>query len=132
MSLKFGSPRGTQPFKPLCNKAYDSISGKFSAVVLTQNGQVPAALIAEITALKQQDIPVQVVALAIDGQAVSEADVTLTINSEIAKERFFADAGAVYLVRPGHHINGRWVNYRKNAITETLHQFTHAAEGVAA
>ena len=21
MSLKFGSPRGTQPFKPLCNKA---------------------------------------------------------------------------------------------------------------
>ena len=111
---------------------YDSISGKFSAVVLTQNGQVPAALIAEMSALKQQDIPVQVVALAIDGQAVSEADVTLTINSEIAKERFFADAGAVYLVRPGHHINGRWVNYRKNAITETLHQFTHAAEGVAA
>jgi hypothetical protein len=24
LSLKFGSPRGTQPFKPLCNKAHDA------------------------------------------------------------------------------------------------------------
>lgn len=110
---------------------YDSISGKFSAVVLTKNGQVSAGLIAEITALKQQGIPAQVIALAIDGQTVSDADVTLTINPEIAEERFFADVGAIYLVRPGHHINGRWVSYRENAITETLHQFTQAAEGVA-
>lgn len=111
---------------------YDSISGKFSAVVLTKNGQVPAGLIAEITALKQQGIPVQVTALAIDGEAVSDADVTLTINPEIAEERFFADAAAIYLVRPDHHINGRWVSYRENAITETLYQFTQAVEGVAA
>lgn len=111
---------------------YDSISDKFSAVVLTKNGQVPAGLIAEITALKQQGIPVQVTALAIDGEAVSDADVTLTINPEIAEERFFANAAAIYLVRPDQHINGRWVSYRENAITETLHQFTQAVEGVAA
>ncbi len=111
---------------------YDSISGKFSAVVITQNGQVPATLIAEISALKQQGIPAQVVALAIDGQAVSEADITLEINPKIAKERFFADVGAIYLVRPDHHINGRWVIYRENVMTETLHQFTQETKGVAA
>lgn len=111
---------------------YDSLSGKFSAVILTRNGQVPAGLIAEITTLKQQGVPAQLIALAIDGQAVIEADATFTINPEIAEERFFADTGAIYLVRPGHHINGRWVNYCENALIETLHQFTQEAEGIAA
>ena len=111
---------------------YDSISGKFSVIVLTENGQLPAGLVSETLALKEKGIPAQIVALAIDGQAVAEADVSLTINPELATERFFAGAGAVYLVRPGHHINGRWINYRENALTQTFQQFTDVTEGAVA
>lgn len=111
---------------------YDSISGKFSVIALTENGQLPAGLAAETAALKEKGIPAQIVALAIDGQAAAEADVSLTISPELAAERFFAEAGAVYLVRPGHHINGRWISYRENALTQTFQQFTEVAEGAAA
>ena len=35
MSLKFGSPRGTQPFKPLCNKA--NRHSKFKKIIFSEN-----------------------------------------------------------------------------------------------
>lgn len=111
---------------------YDSISGKFTVIALTENGQVAEGLVAEVAALKKRGVPAQLLALNIDAASVAEADVNLTISAQIAAERFFAAAGAVYLVRPGHHINGRWINYRDNAITETLNQFIMAPAGAAA
>lgn len=111
---------------------YDHIFGKFSVIALTENGQLPAALIAEVAALKQRDITVHIVALAIDGENVIGADVTLIIDADIAANRFFAGAGAIYLVRPGQHINGRWLSYRENAITQTFNQFIPVAQGAVA
>ena len=111
---------------------YDAISGKFTVLALTEQGQLPASLHAEIAALKTQGIPVQLVALALDGVTADGADRTAAIAPDVAAERFFAQAGAMYLVRPGHHINGRWINYRENAITQTFQQFLQAAEGAAA
>ncbi len=111
---------------------YDVISGKFSILVLTEKGQITAGLLTEVTQLKTQGIPVQLVALAIDGEEASCADLTFKINHEIAQQRFYADAGAIYLVRPGHHINGRWLGYHENALLNTFNQFTHASKGVAA
>ena len=111
---------------------YDALSGKFSVVALTQNGQVAETLVAEVAALQARGVPAQLVALAIDGVEVAQAAHSFTISAQIAAERFFAGAGAVYLVRPGHHINGRWLNYRDNAITETLNQFIMAPAGAAA
>lgn len=111
---------------------YDVISGKFSVLALTEKGQVSAALVAEVADLKAKGIPVQLVALAIDGQTAEAADRTLAINADLAENRFLAAAGAVYLVRPGHHINGRWINYRENALTQTFEQFANVENGVAA
>lgn len=111
---------------------YDVISGKFSVLALTEKGQVSNALVAEVADLKAKGIPVQLVALAIDGQTVEAADRTLAINADLVENRFLAAAGAVYLVRPGHHINARWINYRENALTQTFQQFIQAAEGAAA
>ena len=45
MSLKFGSPRGTQPFKPLCNKA--DIILKFSSPKIKQNSILYNSLVTE-------------------------------------------------------------------------------------
>ncbi|PVZ83469.1 monooxygenase [Serratia sp. S1B] len=111
---------------------YDSLTVKFSVVVLTENGQLPVGLRDEVTELKATGIPLRIVALAIDGQAVTDAEVSLSIIAEIAETRFFAGVGAIYLVRPDHHINGRWLNYRKNVLTQTFNQFIQLAEGVAA
>ena len=110
---------------------YDVISGQFTVLALTEQGQIDTRLLAEVDQLKAQGVPVQVVALAIDGQDVAGVARTLNIDLDIARERFYANAGAVYLVRPGHHINGRWLNYRENALTQTFHQFLSTAEGVA-
>ncbi|OTG90901.1 monooxygenase [Acinetobacter sp. ANC 3813] len=109
---------------------YDAISGKFTVLAITEQGQLPATLSAEITALKVQGIPIQIIALAVDGQKSTEAEHTFSITPEIAAEQFFAQAGAVYLVRPEHHINGRWMNYVEQSITQTLNQFLHSAQGV--
>lgn len=111
---------------------YDAISGKFSVIVFTEKGQLPTALSQEVLALKQQGIPVQIVALALDQHMVAEADVCLNIHPDIATERFFASVGTVYLVRPGHHINGRWLSYRENVLTQTFKQFTDVVEGAVA
>ena len=111
---------------------YDSISGKFSIITFTEKGQVAAGLVAEVAQLKEQGVPAQLVALAMDGQAVAGADLTLNIDAELVQQRFFADIGAVYVVRPGHHINGRWLNYRENAILSTFNQFINASEGAVA
>ena len=111
---------------------YDSITGKFSVIALTENGQVAEGLVAEVAALKKRGVPAQLVALNIDAATVAQADVNLSISAQIAEERFFAAAGAVYLVRPGHHINGRWISYGDNALTETLNQFIMAPAGAAA
>ena len=111
---------------------YNAISGKFTVLALTEHGQLPAQLQPEIQALKAQGVPVQIIALAQDGVTVNGADKTFMIEENIAAERLFAQTGAIYLVRPGHHINGRWMTYRENAITQTFQQFLQAAEGAAA
>lgn len=111
---------------------YNAISGKFTVLALTEHGQLPAQLQPEIQALKAQGVPVQIIALAQDGVTVNGADKTFMIEANIVAERLYAQTGAIYLVRPGHHINGRWMTYRENAITQTFQQFLQAAEGAAA
>lgn len=104
---------------------YDAILGKFSVIILTKNGQLPVGLLEEITGIKAQGIPVQIVALALDGCVVADADVSLNLTPEVAAEYLFAQTGAIYLVCPSQHINGRWLQYRKNALTETFQQMTN-------
>ena len=111
---------------------YDAISGTFSIVVLTEQGQLPAGLKTELEELKAQHIPLKLVALALDGQTVTEADMSLAIAPETAATRFCAQVGAIYLVRPGQHINGRWLSYKAQAIRQTFSQFSRVAQGVAA
>lgn len=111
---------------------YDVISAKFSVIILSENGQLPVGLLDELSALKKQGIPLQVIALALDGQTVVDADVSFNLTPEVAAEYLFAQTGAIYLVCPSQHINGRWLHYRKNALTQTFQQITNIAkEGTA-
>ncbi len=111
---------------------YDVMAGKFNVVVLTEQGQITQGLIDEVAALKAQAIPLQVIALNLDGVVAEKADVNLCINQEVAKERFAAKAGVIYLVRPDQHINGRWLTHRDQAIGQVFQQFCMSPTGVAA
>lgn len=111
---------------------YDVMAGKFNVVVLTEQGQITQGLIDEVAALKAQAIPLQLIALNIDGVVAEKADVNLCINQEVAKERFAAKAGVIYLVRPDQHINGRWLAHRDQAIGQVFQQFCMSPTGVAA
>lgn len=111
---------------------YDSISGKFSVIIFTANGYIPEVLSAEVNALKARGIIIQIIALAVDGVNATHADKTLTITHEMLDDHFYAHIGSIYLVRPGHHINGRWLKYRETALTQTFNQFIPVTQGVAA
>ncbi|EXF57612.1 FAD binding domain protein [Acinetobacter sp. 1294596] len=111
---------------------YDRIDGKFNVLVFTEQGELPAGLYTEIKALQACAIPVQIIALALDGQTVHNAEMTLKITAELAAEHFFAQSGSIYLIRPDHHIHGRWLHYRNSAITQTFEQFCQLTKGVAA
>lgn len=109
---------------------YDYINGKFSVVFINYNDEIPNQLITEINLLKERKIPIQLIVLNVDSKATTQAGINLSISPESAKERMCADGNIIYLVRPDHHINARWLNYRKNSLTAVFDQFTHISEGV--
>lgn len=108
---------------------YDVITGQFTVLILAEKGQLSAALSEEIAQLKQQ-LPVQLIALTLDGQEASAADQSVAINAQLAAERFCGDVGSIYLVRPDHHINGRWLSYQPGQISAVFEQFSTSKEGV--
>ena len=82
--------------------------------------------------LKSRHIPIKIVAFALNGQNVVGADQTFNITQLEAEQRYFAENGTIYLIRPDHHINGRWIQYSENAILATFEQFISSAQGVVA
>ncbi|ENV33356.1 FAD-dependent monooxygenase [Acinetobacter gerneri] len=111
---------------------YDVIAGKFSIVTFTEQTQIDEKLCHEVSLLKSRHIPIQIVAFALNGQNVVGADQTFQITQLEAEQRYFAENGTIYLIRPDHHINGRWIQYSENAILATFEQFISSAQGVVA
>ncbi|MBU3846411.1 MAG: FAD-dependent monooxygenase, partial [Candidatus Acinetobacter avistercoris] len=109
---------------------YDVLNNNFSVVIFTENGQLPTGLVEEVNQLKAHDVPLQIIALDVNTQPVAQADYSFSATADVLQERFGSSAGSVYLVRPDHHINGRWLNYRNHAISETFNQFIQVKEGV--
>lgn len=111
---------------------YDHLSAQFSVVTFTQNGQLNIDLVNEVNRLKEHGMPIQIIALMLDDVYVKGVDHCLSITADILTERLFSDINTIYLVRPDHHINGRWLEYRKQAITETFNQYTLFTQGAVA
>nr|WP_174506269.1 FAD-dependent monooxygenase [Acinetobacter sp. Marseille-Q1620] len=110
---------------------YDHITGHFSLIIFTEETQLDAVLVNEVNGLKKRGIPLKTIAFAMKGQNVQGADQILPISIIDANERYFAGNGTIYLVRPDHHINGRWLQYRENIFINTFDQFLNSSQGVA-
>ena len=108
---------------------YDYITGQFSVIIINQNGQIPVNMFAEINALKERAVPLQLIALNIDNKTANQADINLSVAKDVLNQRLSADVNAIYLVRPDHHINARWLNYRDQSLTAVFNQFIHVQQG---
>lgn len=105
---------------------YDDLDKSYSVVIFTDDSAINNSLKQEVESLKDKGIPIKIIALSITQQQVQGADVSYQIDEQVQIERYFAQNGTVYFVRPDHHISGRWLSYcdnATNAITETLAPF---------
>ncbi|WP_201574688.1 FAD-dependent monooxygenase [Psychrobacter sp. H8-1] len=114
---------------------YDDLTGGFSVLVFT-NDAISSDLKQEINTLKNLGIPIKIIVLSATQRQVQGADVTYQIDEQVQTERYFAQEGSVYFVRPDHHIAGRWLNYddhvarAAHAITEALTPFLQPKQAV--
>lgn len=105
---------------------YDDLDKSYSVVIFTDDSAINNSLKQEVESLKDKGIPIKIIALSITQQQVQGADISHQIDEQVQIERYFAQNGTVYFVRPDHHISGRWLSYcdnATNAITETLAPF---------
>lgn len=87
----------------------DHLGGGFDLLYFTEDTAMPEALLKVIHAVRQQGVPVRVVAVG-SGQAVSGADIALADTDGHFRQRYGVSAsGAGYLLRPDQHVCARWL-----------------------
>jgi 3-(3-hydroxy-phenyl)propionate hydroxylase len=87
----------------------DHLGGGFDLLYFTDAPAVPEALQQVIKAVRQNGMPLNVIAIGCV-QAVSGADQTLPDADGHLRERYGVPAsGGAYLLRPDQHICARWL-----------------------
>ena len=110
--FKAGPAHGAPP-QNIClsadNYLLDHLGGGFDLLYLTEHDAVPQALCDVVQGVRQQGIPVRIVAVG-SGQTVAGADTTLSDADGHFRQRYGVVAsGAGYLLRPDQHVCARWL-----------------------
>jgi 3-(3-hydroxy-phenyl)propionate hydroxylase len=110
--FKAGPAHGAPPLN-IClsadNYLLDHLGGGFDLLYFTEHDAVPEALCEVVQGVRQQGIPVRIVAVGL-GQMVAGADTTLSDSDGHFRQRYGAVAsGAGYLLRPDQHVCARWL-----------------------
>lgn len=92
---------------------YDILNYQFAVVYFGQT--VPQDLHDEITAVANK-LPIKLV-------TISDASADVVVDAAVIDARYHAKGGEVYLVRPDHHIAGRWQSFQKDAINTYFDKF---------
>ena len=91
------------------NYLLDHLGGGFDLLYFTEQDAMPASLLKVVNVVRQQGVPVRVVAVGA-GQAVVGADITLTDTDGHFWQRYgVPSSGAGYLLRPDQHVCARWL-----------------------
>jgi 3-(3-hydroxy-phenyl)propionate hydroxylase len=109
--FKAGPAHGAPP-QNIClsadNYLLDHLGGGFDLLYFTEHDAVPQALCDVVQGVRQQGIPVRIVAVG-SGQTVAGADTTLSDADGHFRHRYGVVAsGAGYLLRPDQHVCARW------------------------
>jgi 3-(3-hydroxy-phenyl)propionate hydroxylase len=110
--FKAGPAHGAPP-QNIClsadNYLLDHLGGGFDLLYFTEHDAVPEALCEVVNRVRQQGIPVRIVAVGL-GQTVAGADKTLRDDNGHFRQRYGVVAsGAGYLLRPDQHVCARWL-----------------------
>jgi 3-(3-hydroxy-phenyl)propionate hydroxylase len=91
------------------NYLLDHLGGGFDLLYFTEHDAMPEALCDVVQGVRQQGIPVRIVAVG-SGQTVAGADTTLSDADGHFRQRYGVVAsGAGYLLRPDQHVCARWL-----------------------
>ena len=110
--FKAGPAHGAPP-QNIClsadNYLLDHLGGGFDLLYFTEHDAVPQALCDVVQGVRQQGLPVRIVAVG-SGQTVAGADTTLSDADGHFRQRYGVVAsGAGYLLRPDQHVCARWL-----------------------
>ena len=117
-----GAPAVDAPVQTTKGKRWllDQLKGEFTLLYFTENS-VSEDVESEFRSLCENDIPVQPLVLGLNSEikGVSVFDL-----QGIAAQRYDAQNGTTYLLRPDQHITARWKRYVSSAIYQALARAT--------
>ena len=117
-----GAPAVDAPVQTTRGKRWllDQLKGEFTLLYFTENS-VQEDVESEFRSLCENDIPVQPLVLGLNSEikGVSVFDL-----QGIAAQRYDAQNGTTYLLRPDQHITARWKGYVSSAIYQALARAT--------
>ncbi len=98
---------------------YDVLDYQFAVLYF---GQVPPTALQDEVATIAGQLPIKLISIHDD-----KADIVL--DRSVIDERYHATTGEVYLIRPDHHIAGRWQSHVKGSLAAYFDKF-HEMKGV--
>ena len=98
----------------------DHLGGGFDLVYLTDSESIPSEIQAAAEHLKQQGVPLKLLAIREVAGSVQGADATLQDPQNRFAARYGIAPGGAYLFRPDQHICARWTQLNAEQLTQSL------------
>ncbi|MGH8463394.1 MAG: monooxygenase, partial [Pseudomonas sp.] len=100
---------------------FDRLGASFYLLYFTDAHAVPGDIQAQVQALREQGVPLQVLAVTGNRQgAISGADEVIDDHSGHLRSKYGANAGSAYLVRPDQHVCARWQHLSGQALRAAI------------